>query len=118
MNKWLKEAQESLAEAEAACERGDIPLENMYMLAPIIYSERKNTNNESMLKEMSEEIEDMVQADWACDPKSKAQYKFHFVSSYLYGFVVAGKVPELKYDEIMGFVCEQLDLFNENFSLE
>jgi len=45
MDKWLKEAEESLSEALNASKARAIPLHNLYMLAPIIYSERKKTKN-------------------------------------------------------------------------
>lgn len=118
MNKWLQDARDSLAEAEAVCERGEVPLENMYMLAPIIYSERNNTRNESLLSQISEETDEMVQSDWACDPQSREQYRFHFVSSYLFGYVVHGKIPELKYDEIMAYVTNRMDLFTDDYNPE
>ena len=68
---------------------------------PIIYSDRQKTNNESLTQEMVKESERMVQQDWFYDKKSKDQYKFHYISSYLYCFVVAGKIDDFKYDEIM-----------------
>lgn len=40
MEEWLKEAEEALSIALDASKNGNIPLQNLYMLAPIIYSER------------------------------------------------------------------------------
>ena len=111
MKKWLKEAEESLEEALLAIDDGSIPSQNMYMLASIFYSKRQNTNNSELIEEMNEAIEEQVKHDWSCDEKSKYQYKFHYVASYLYCFVVAGKFDEFKYDQIMDYVCSQMSLF-------
>ena len=116
MKKWLKEAEESLEEALIAIADGSIPPENMYMLASVFYSKRQNTNNSELLEEMYEAAEEQVQHDWSCDEKSKYQYKFHFVSAYMYCFVVAGKVDEFKHDQIMEYVCGQMNLFTEDYS--
>ena len=83
------------------------------MVAPIIYSERQKTNTESLIQEMSETNDRQVKEDWSHDEKSKDQYKFHFVSSYLYCFVVSGKIDEFKYDEIMEYVNSKMELFEE-----
>ncbi len=87
IDKWLKEAEESLSEALNASKSGTIPLQNFYMLAPIIYSERQKTNDESLIQEMIEENDSQVKEDWSHDDNSKNQYKFHFVSSYLYALL-------------------------------
>jgi hypothetical protein len=115
VNKWLEEVKESLADALDKAERGDIPQQNIYMLAPIFYSEKHNIKNEALIQEMINANDEQVASDWALDKKSKFQYKFHYVSSYLYCFVVAGKIDELKYDQIMDYVNGELDLFAEDY---
>jgi hypothetical protein len=62
--------------------------------------------------------EEQVERDWSYDENSKRQYKYHFVSSYLFGFVVAGKITEMKYDRIMEQVCNKLDLFTKDYTGE
>ena len=116
--KWLKEAEESLSKAIDASNDGSVPLRNLYMLAPIIYSERQKTNNESLIQEMIEANEKQVKKDWSYDEKSKDQYKFHFVSSYLYCFVISGKIDEFKYDEIMDHVNRNMSLFTDDYGVE
>ncbi len=86
-------------------------MQNLYMLAPIIYSEREKTNNESLIQEMIVANDRQVKEDWSHDENSKNQYKFHFVSSYLYCYVVSGKIDEFKYDEIMEYVNSKMNLF-------
>ena len=115
MNKWLKEAEESLSKALCAHKDGSVPSQNLYMLAPIIYAERNNTNNESLIQEMIEENDRQVHRDWSCDEESKYQYKYHYVSSYLFCFVVAGKIDEFKYDKIMEHVTGKMDLFTSDY---
>ncbi len=118
MKKWLIEVEESLSKALDASTRGTVPLQNLYMLATIIYSERQKTNNESLLQEMSEANDRQFKEDCSHDEKSKDQYKFHFVSSYLYCFVVAGKIDEFKYDEIMEYVNSNMNLFTDDYDFE
>lgn len=115
MHKWLKEAEESLLEAMRTADDGSVPVQNMYMLAPVIYSKRNKTNNESLIQEMIEVNDEQVKSEWAIDEKSKYQYRFHYVSSYLYCFVVADKIDEYKYDEIMEYVTRRMDLFEEDY---
>ena len=111
MKEWLDRAEASLSEALAIAQRGGAPLENLYMLAPLVYSVMQNTNNESLIQEMIDTNEEQVKHDWSVDEDSKLQYKFHYVSSYLYCFVVAGKIDEMKYDRILEYVCSHLELF-------
>jgi hypothetical protein len=116
MKEWLKESEESLAEAIRATEDGSVPLCNMYMLAPIIYSKRKKTNDEGLIQEMIDANDEQVKSEWEIDKKSKEQYKFHYISSYLYCFVIASKIDEFKYDEIMEFVTGEMDLFEDDYN--
>ena len=115
MKQWVNEVEESLAKALDISKDGSIQIQNMYMLAPIIYSERHKTNNESLVQDMIETNDRQVKRDWSCDEESKNQYKFHFVSSYLFCFVVAGKIDEFRYDEIMDLVNRKLDLFTDYY---
>ena len=118
MNKWLEEATASLEEALEVAERGDVPPQNLYMLAPILYSQKFHMNNDALIQEMINASEEQVKYEWSVDEKSKDQFKFHYVSSYLYCFVVAGKFDEMKYDNIMELVCSKMDLFTEDYSIE
>ncbi len=116
MNKWLEEAKLSLTDALEKAKDGAILLQNLYMLAPILYSEKSNTRNEELIQEMIDANDEQVAKDWALDENSKYQYKFHFISSYLYCFVVAGKIDEMKYDKIMEYVCNEMDLFTDDYA--
>jgi len=118
MKKWLRKAEESLLKALESSRDRAVPSQNLYMLAPIIYSERQKTKNETLIQEMIEENERQVHDDWSHDEKSKDQYKFHYVSSYLFCFVVAGKIDEFKYDEIMEYVTGEMDLFSSDYGIE
>ena len=114
MKNWLKRTEASLTKALEVAERGEVPLTNLYMLAPILYSEEMHTKNDTLFKEMSEANEKQVHSDWAVDSQSKKHYKFHYVSSYLFCFVVAGKIDEFKYDKIMEYVNYKMQLFSGN----
>ena len=118
MIEWLNRVEESLEKALAVAEIGGIPNQNLYMLAPNLYSQELNTNNEPLFQSMVEANEQQVARDWSLDGESKFQYKFHYVSSYLNCFVVAGKIDEKKYDRIMEYVCEEMDLFTSDYDPE
>ena len=118
MHYWLNESEESLAKALSVQKDSSIPLQNLYMLAPIIYSERQKTNDRVLLQEMIDANDEQVKTDWSYDEKSKDQYKFHFVSSYLFCFVVAGKIDEFKYDRIMEYVNSEMSLFTVGYGVE
>lgn len=118
MEKWLEEVSQSLDEALKRASIGNMPLQNLYMLAPLMYSEAKNMRNEKLLQEMIDAADDQVAAEASLDPKSRDQYKFHYVSSYLFCFVIAGKVEEMQYDRIVDYVCERMDLFEAGYGYE
>lgn len=115
MDKWLKYAENSLAEAIKAAKVSSVSNQNLYKLAPILYSEQFKTKNSQLIQEMSDTTDEMVKEDWSHDRKSKDQYRFHYVSSYLYCFVVAGKFDEMKYDRIMEYVCTRMGLFTDDY---
>lgn len=54
MKEWLERVKVSLDLAQEAIDSaGDIPRENMYMLAPHFYSQVNHMNNAALLDEMS-----------------------------------------------------------------
>lgn len=114
MSKWLNEVSKSLEEAIEKSSDGKIPLQNLYMLAPLLYAQKNNMHNDALLKEMIEEAENQVAEDCSHDEASVERYKFHYVSSYLFCYVVAGKIDEMEYDRIMDYVCSNMDLFSED----
>jgi len=113
MKKWLLELEESLSRAMEAIKDGDIPKENLYKLAPLFYSEKKNTNNDALFQEMCDANDEQIKQDCSFDPESINRYKFNYVASYLYCYVVAGKIDDFKYDSIMDYVNLNMDLFSE-----
>ena len=118
MKEWLEETSASLEKALEIMERSDGPLQNLYMLAPLIYSENRHMNDSALLQEMFDANEEQFEYECSVDEESKEQYKFHFVASYLNCYVIAGKIDEMKYDRIMGFVCSKLDLFTEDYGID
>ena len=54
-----------------------------------------------------------IEQDCSCDPDSIKRYKFNYVSSYLYCYVVGGKIDDLKYDNVMDYVNSNMDLFSD-----
>jgi len=115
VDKYLYEVKQSLADACKKSEDGSMPLHNLYMIAPILYMDKHNSNDEQLLQEMMDANDEQVTRNWSLDDRSKEQYKFHYVSSYLYCFVIAGKFDEFKYDQIMEYVCSKMDLFTNDY---
>ena len=113
MKKWLLESEESLSRAIEAIKGGDIPKENLYKLAPLFYSEKKKTNNDALIQEMCDANDEQIEQDCSFDPESINRYKFNYVASYIYCYVVAGKIDDFKYDSIMDYVNSNMDLFSE-----
>ncbi|MDF1781433.1 MAG: hypothetical protein P1U67_09075 [Alcanivoracaceae bacterium] len=112
MKEWLERAEISLAMAMKAVDvAGGIPRENMYMLAPLFYSKISHMNNDNLIDEMVAVNEVLFKRDCSHDENSKHQYKFHYVSSYLYCYVVAGKIDEKEYDRVMDYLNGEMDLF-------
>ena len=119
MKEWLERVENSLSKALQAIEVGDdIPKENMYILAPLFYSQENNMNNEQLLEEMCVEIDELFKHDCKCDKNSKFQYKFHYVSSNLHCYVVAEKIDEMKCDRIMEYVNDHINLFEDGYKYE
>ncbi|MEM7193459.1 MAG: hypothetical protein AAF402_00825 [Pseudomonadota bacterium] len=118
MKEWLDLVEKSLSMAlQAIGAASDIPKENMYMLAPIFYSQINHMNHEQLLNEMSEANEEAFKEDCSHNGDSKFQYKYHYVASFLFCYVVAGKIDEMKYDRIMEHINQKLDLFEEGYQL-
>jgi len=111
MEKWLREANDSLLIALEIATRGDVDLQNLYMLAPVVYSIKQNMNNEAMIDEMNDLVEEQVAEDCAHDANSILQHRFHYVYSYISCFVVAGKLDEMKFDRIMEYINKNMTLF-------
>ncbi len=111
MNKWLREIHMVLEDAQSAIDSEESPSENLYMLAPLFYSKHHNINNQRLLDEMSKSIDELVKSDWLCDEQLRENYRFQFVSAYLFCFVVADKLSEIMYEQIIDFISSELDLF-------
>ena len=87
-------------------------------MAPILYSEEFSALSDELLQAMADANEQQVQRDWEIDKQSRRQYKFHYVSSYLFCFVVAGRIDEFEYDQIMEYVCHEMDLFTNDYKID
>lgn len=118
MEKWLNEVSDSLAEAIERAEGENTPLQEIYTLAPLLYAEKYKMEDSSVLNEMLAEVKAQVAQDYSHDERSKDQYKFHYVSSYLYCFVVEERLEESEYDQIMEYVCINMDLFTDDYTGE
>jgi len=118
MKEWLERAEASLAMAMKAVDvEGGVPRESMYMLAPLFYSKINHINNDNLIQEMGAVNKEQFERDCSHDENSRHQYKFHYVSSFLYCYVVAGKIDEKKYDRIMEYLNDEMDLFQDGYGV-
>ena len=113
MKKWLIESEKSLSKAIEAIKDGSIPKENLYKLAPLFYSEKQNTKNESLFQEMCDVNDQKIEQDGFFDTDLIKRYKFNYVFSYLNCYVVAGKMDDLKYNSVLDYVTSNMDLFSD-----
>ena len=117
MKEWLEETEESLLKAIDESKKENMPEQDLYKIAPVIFFEKHNLEDESLFNEMCDANEAQVLEDWSHDEKSKKQFKFHYVSSYLYCYVVASKIDEFKYDKIMEYVTGKMELFTDDYGI-
>lgn len=109
---WLKECQKALSVAEKKAKTEYIDIHYLYRITPdLVIKERKVTNSDT-IAEIKEYIEDAVKSDWELDGRSKNNYKFHFVWSYIYSHDPADMVDEMDADRVMEYVNENMRLFD------
>lgn len=118
MEKWLNEVSRSLDEAIEAASREGVRLQKLYRLAPVLFARKHRINNDELIQEMIDEADAQVAEDASYDESSWDQYKFHYVSSYLFCFVITGELQELEYDRVMQYVNERMDLFSDDYGIE
>ncbi|MDH5544989.1 MAG: hypothetical protein OEZ43_05315 [Gammaproteobacteria bacterium] len=112
MKHWLEASEEALKRALEIAREKSFSLEDIYLLAPLLYAERYDLNDVSLLQKMGELNQEQYETDVSLDEESRGYYKFHLVSSFLYCYVVHEKIDEFKYDEVMEYVNANMDLFD------
>ena len=110
---WLKESLKALNAAEKRAIKEEGEIEFLYKYAVEYIIKNRGITDSEIIEEMKEFIQAQIDQDWGCDPESKKQYKFHFVSSYIYGHVPAELIEEMPADRIMEYVNESTNLFIE-----
>lgn len=117
MKKWLDEVSTSLDEAIKTAEREDIPLQSLYRLAPALFALKHGIQDEELIQQMLDEADARVTEDASYDERSWDQYRFHYVSSYLFCYVVIEELKELEYDRIFEYVNERMNLFSDDYGI-
>lgn len=111
MEEWLKESEQALACALEVIANGEVDKLDSYKIAPILYCSIRELDDNVLFETMCEVNEQQVQTDCALDPSAIQNYKFNFVSSYLYCFVVHEQIDEFTYDDIMEYINDNMELF-------
>ena len=115
---WKKEIEKALASAEKQAKREKLELEYLYKYAVDYIVKNREISDEYKVQEISEEIERDIQYSREVGPDSTLNYKFGFVSSYLYGHVPACIIEETAVDKIMDYVNKNMDLFHPSYDYE
>ena len=110
---WLKEIQKALTSAEKQASNKDMEIAYLYQLALDYVIKNRGIDNLPVIREMQEDAENRVQGEWRLDDESKAYYKFHFVSSYIFSHVPAGLIEELEGDKVMNYINDNMNLFSD-----
>tara|TARA_A100001391_G_C5043886_1_gene271636 strand:+ start:72 stop:428 length:357 start_codon:yes stop_codon:yes gene_type:complete len=118
MKKWLDEVSTSLDEAIKMAERENIALQSLYRLAPALFALKHGIQDGELIQQMLDEADSQVTQDASYDARSWDQYKFHYVSSYLFCYVVNEELEELEYDRVFEYVNERMDLFTDDYGIE
>jgi len=118
MKKWLDEVSRSLDEAIEVAETEGLPFQSLYRLAPVLFARKYGINDDDLIQQMVDEADAQVAEDASHDERSWDQYKFHYVSSYLFCFVVTEELEELEYDRVMEYVNERMNLFTDDYGIE
>lgn len=95
-----------------------IPLQSLYRLAPALFALKHGIQDEGLIQQMLDEADAQVTEDASYDKRSLVQYRFHYVSSYLFCYVINEELEELEYNRFFEFVNERMDLFNDDYGIE
>ena len=111
MNDWLKEAKEALEKALSGADLSEQSTLGLYRLAPKIFVDKHEEINGTSLQVMQDANEEQIKQDCLTDSTAIEHYRFNFVASYLYCFVLSKMIDNTKYEEVMEYVNENMDLF-------
>ena len=112
--KWLLDVKSAYEEAIIEYNNGNLKItekEELYKIAPLIAAQRNEIYDQEIINEMCEFTFVIVNHDISIDPKSRQQYKFNFVITYIQSHAPAGVITEMEGDQIMEYVNNHMELF-------
>ncbi|MDQ2076754.1 hypothetical protein [Marinimicrobium sp. ABcell2] len=110
---WLKEVIKAYEAAEKTTSKSGGDTLEMYKLAPSFVAKNRSITSEAIVQDMLAEAEKDVAYEKKVDPDSENHYKFHFVSAYIRGHVVADLMSEFEADKIMDYINQEWQLFTD-----
>ena len=113
-NEWLLEVRDAYETAQQVTLGRADDLLDIYKLAPDIAVKNRNVEDSDLVEYLIEMAVEAAQTDAKLDAESRGRYKFHFVYSYLFAHVNAEWLDEMEADRIMDFLCDNLNLFNND----
>jgi len=84
----------------------------LFKVSALIAAERRGITSPELVQQMSDHVVRQIESDLkiGADP---AEFKFHFVISYIHSHTSAHLIDEMNADRIMNYVNDHWDLFDE-----
>jgi hypothetical protein len=111
---WLADVQEAYISASQRFLKGTSAISSvheLFKLAAVIAAQRRGIEDSDLIERMQRHVVQQVETD-IINGGQYADYKFHFVISYIHAHTPAGILEELTADEIMEYVNSEWDLFD------
>lgn len=115
---WKREIEKALSSAQKRSKEESAELECLYKYSAEYVSRARSITDKAVVEEMLQAMERDVQYNWGVDPDSKLNYKFTFVSSYLYAHVTAGIIGEREIEKVMDYLNENMELFHSRYEYQ
>ena len=115
---WKKEIEKALASAEKRAEKEGLERESLYKYAVDYITKNRGISDDALVREVAEQIEADIKYSREVDPDSRLNFRFGFVSSYLYGHATAGVIDEIYADKILDYISRNMDLFHPDYHYE
>ena len=112
LSEWLGDVQDAYAMATQSLNSGD-HLTDLFKLAAPIVTARRGVSAQDTIEAMARHVVERVDSDLELGG-SLSDYKFHFVYSYIHAHTQAGVIDEFQADDVMGYVNDHWDLFDES----
>jgi len=112
---WLREIKEALASAEIRAVNDSIEIQFLYRYTPQMVADKRGITDTKTIDHIHKEVEKDIKQQWSLDDRFVGDYKFYFVSSYIFCHVLAELIEDIPSDRVMDYVNKNIDLFDQSF---